>query len=157
MQSNSEIPEGVPEDPSIGLQEFFRGIVQNELGMHMSSVRLRMRDGIPYFALSSIGAAALGPSLDPIDAMTVCAMIWKELLDAGLPPGGREEVGVGVEDEDGKAIGYAILRAWDGETTTPLDEKEFRVRVLDLFSPLHVKIGSFPPEWEELEEEDEIK
>ena len=132
-----QLPDGVQEDPNVELQEFHR-----ETGLGFVSVGLRERDGIP---VGVIGGIAL-----PVDlfcsedrARFLCVGILVKLFDRGLPPDGREDVRVAIEDEDGGAVGYVIIRAWDGMRFYPRDQKTPQ-RTVELFTPEHVRVITYP-------------
>ncbi len=108
MDSNTEIPDRVPADPSVAFADWLRAHLPREEGRRMTFLRLRERDDGPVLVLCSTGqrlpAFTVGPHTEFIALLVLDMLVMR-----ALRPRDRE-TSIDLEDEDGERLGYAVVR-----------------------------------------------
>ena len=131
MDPNNEIPDGVPADPTVLVEEWLRSLAPGGEG-GIGSIGLRVReDGVCMVMTGSLPFVDR-PWRPDHGGHLLLALMAATLAKHDLRPGGDARR-MDIEDEDGGLCGYALVQLWE-------DVSRFA-----LYNADSVPIGSFPP------------
>ncbi len=134
MNSNHEIPDRVPADPSVAFAEWLRAHLPREEGRRLTVLRLRERESGPVLVLCSTGQRLPALTAGPYTQF-IALLVLDMLVKRALRPRDRETV-IDLEDEDGGRLGYAVVR----EGTDPQEHWGAKVSI---YNTAHEHLATF--------------